>query len=149
MDDTIPSLHELLIFSVSGCIGYTKEDTYCNNPVSKASLHEANNILDAIKSGANTAFFQRKIPELAAICLCKRRHQDQAVDFVQTWELEDVARPSQPRVMPFHTHAKRSGDIDQVFREMDSMDAMLDDHDREMREMARQFKETMSVYKEV
>lgn len=144
MDNTPSTLQLLLIFGIISCIGDTKDGTYCNNPISKANLHEANNILDAIRSGADTTYIARKIPELAALCLCKRRHQDQTANFVQFWKLEDVARPSRPRGLPFRTHARKTGDVDQVFREMDSMDAMLDDHDREIREMAQRFKETIS-----
>lgn len=148
MDDTTSSLQFLLRYGFLGCIGYTNDGPYCNNPISKANIREAKNILDAIRSGADTTYVERKIPELAGLCLCKRRHQDQADNFVQLWDSEDVAAPSRPRDVHLRTHARESGDIDQVFSEMDSMDAMLDDHDREIRKMARRFRETISVYEE-
>jgi len=148
MDDTAATLQLLLRSGIPGCIGYTNDDTYCNNPISKANLREANSILDAIRSGVDTAYIERKIPELAALCLCKRRHQDQADDFVQIWDLEDVARPPRPRDIPLCTHARVSVNIDQVFTEINKMDVMLDDHDREMREMAQRFRQTMSLYEQ-
>ena len=148
MDDTAATLQLLLRFGSLGCIGYTNNDTYCNNPISKANLREANSILDAITSGVDTAYIYRKIPELAALCLCKRRHQDQADDLVQIWDLEDVARPSRPRDVPCRIQARVSVDIDQVFTEMHEMDVMLDNHDREMREMAQRFRQTMSLYEQ-
>lgn len=147
MDD-IASLHSLLRSGSIGCIGYTNDGTYCNNPIAKVNRREANNILDAIRSGADTTYIERKIPELAALSLCKRRHQDQAVEFVRAWDLEDAAGPSQARGIASRDQARRSVDVDQVFREIDSMDAMLEDHDREMREMAQRFRKIMSLYGE-
>jgi hypothetical protein len=148
MKYTAISLQELLASNITGCIGYTTDGTYCGNPISRGNLHEANGIRDAIRSGADTAYIERKIPKLASLCLCKRRHQGQAVGLAQSWDLEDVARPSRPRDMPSRTQARGLVDVDQVFTEMNLMNTMLDRHDSEMRELAQRFKQTVSVYEE-
>jgi hypothetical protein len=149
MDHTPLSFQELLTSDIGTCIGYTDELTHCNSPISKGNLNDADGIRDAIRSGADTAYVGRNIPILATLCLCKRRHQWQEVEVAQAWKLEEATRPSRPRTMPSSTQAKKCAALDQIFVEMDIMDAEMDRHDREMRDLAYRFKRMISEHKEI
>jgi hypothetical protein len=148
MKHALVSLQELLAFKITGCIGKTNDGTCCGNPISKRNLHDANGIRDAIRSGADTAYIEQRIPELAALCLCKRRHQDQGAKLAQTWRLEEATRPSRTCNKPFNTQARVSVALDRVFTELNLMDAELDRHDQQMQDIVQRFKHTMSVHEE-
>jgi hypothetical protein len=149
MDYTPLSFKELLTFDLETCIGYTDDGTHCNNRILKGNLRDANGIRDAIRSGVGTAYIERNIPRLATLCLCKRRHQWQDVEVAQAWELEEATKPSRFRTIPLRTQAKPSAGLDQVFVEMDKMDAELDRHDWEMRDLACRFKRMISDHEEI
>jgi hypothetical protein len=151
MEYTPISFQELLTFDLETCIGYADKPpkAHCNNPISKGNLRDANGIRDAIRSGVDTAYIERNIPKLAALCLCKRRHRWQEVEVAQAWELEEATKPSRFRTIPLRTQAKPSAGLGQVFVEMDKMDAELDRHDREMRDLAGRFKRMISEHEKI
>ncbi|KAG9675499.1 hypothetical protein KCU99_g4544, partial [Aureobasidium melanogenum] len=70
------------------CIGYTAGSRKCNNRIAQENLHAAEAIWDAIISGADTVYVERKIEDLAVRCLCKRNHQWQKDTVVKAWRRE-------------------------------------------------------------
>lgn len=157
MDYEQPYFHQLLTFDIQTCIGYTddrKIRTRCGNPISQGSQRHANNIRDAIRSGADIFYVQRQTPVLATLCLCKRRHQSQKDELAKDWDRGATIRwlfgkiPDRTQAIPSRTQARTSTAVDQVFTEMNTMDAELDRHDREMRDIAEHFRRDSSVYED-
>jgi hypothetical protein len=157
MDYEVPYFHQFLTFDIQTCIGYTdvrKTRTRRGNPISQESQRHANIIRDAIRSGADIFYVQQQIPILEILCLCKRRHQSQKDGLAKDWDREATKgwlfgkTPDRTQAMPSRTQARSSAAVDQVFTEMNAMDADLDRHDREMRDIAEQFRRNSSVYED-
>jgi hypothetical protein len=142
------ALWDLLDHAITTCVGYKKDPyEHCGNPISEGSIHDINLIRDAIGSGADIFYVQRQIPILATLCLCKRRHQEQAASVAEGWDREAKLMWS-CRNLPSRTDKRVSTSVDQVFIEMDTMNAELDRHDQEMRDIAEQFRRDMAGHEE-
>jgi hypothetical protein len=157
MDYEQPCFHQLLTFDIQTCIGYTddrKIRTRCGNPISQESQRHANIVRDAIRCGADIFYVQQQIPILATLCLCKRRHQSQKDELAKDWHRGARLRwsfgkiPDRTQAIPSRTQARSLAALDQVFTEMNAMDADLDCHDRKMRDIAEQFRRDSSVYED-
>ncbi|KAG9521670.1 hypothetical protein KCV07_g3508, partial [Aureobasidium melanogenum] len=78
----------------NSCIGYTGRFRRCNNRITPENLHVAEAIWDAILSGANANYAERKIGVLVSRCLCQKDHQGQKDKVVEAWR-RDLGRPEE------------------------------------------------------
>lgn len=83
------SLHDLFAFgNPTSCIAHTKGNKRCGNHSSQENLKSAKEIWDAIAAGANDAYVNKKMDELAAHCLCKTQHQGQTAKIAEIWKTQ-------------------------------------------------------------
>ncbi|KAI5207718.1 hypothetical protein E4T39_01753 [Aureobasidium subglaciale] len=101
MSYTLVSLNEFLASKIEKCcIGYKQEPKIrCSNTISDTNLYKATEIWDAIRSGANAAYVERKI------------HQMQADTIANSW-IEEAKRNDtiQSKIVLQNSVAKTASD---------------------------------------
>lgn len=92
MDYTPVTLYDLFACGIQkSCIEQVKHNKRCGNPISKEGIKMAKHILNAIDSGASVTYVLMEMENLASLCLCKSRHQDEKEKIADKWKTQYLA----------------------------------------------------------
>ncbi|KAI5247213.1 hypothetical protein E4T43_02177 [Aureobasidium subglaciale] len=152
MSYTLISFNEFLASKIEKCcIGYKQEPKIrCSNTISDNNLCKAVEIWDAIRSGANAVYIERKMVELAASCLCHTSHQMQAATVANSWIEEAMGSGMvQSKIALQNTIAKTSSDIvnqaDQFVSERSSNE---DNHRQQTENLSQKHQQAVHTFEE-
>ncbi|KAI5203466.1 hypothetical protein E4T38_05138 [Aureobasidium subglaciale] len=152
MSYTLISFDDFLAAKIEKCcIGHKQEPKIrCSNTISDNSLCKAVEIWDAIRSGANAVYIERKMVELAASCLCQTSHQMQAATVANSWIEEAMGSGMvQSKIVSQNTIAKTGSDIvgqaDQFVSEQSSNE---DNHRQQTKLLSQQHQQAVHTFEE-